>query len=172
MPPEELALLRAYENTVYTMGRSLGAPLGGLLVDVINWRWLFLGQVPLVLMCLLFAVNRLPSFKPKYPENHQPRSGFWSFDFAGLFSFAAAIMSLLFLLQDAGAPAKNSSGWSHVPALAFITFGVGFLLIEVFWASNPIIPMDLMLKSLGAYCLVQVMILIGRYSVSAGGYRR
>ncbi|PKY01911.1 MFS transporter, partial [Aspergillus campestris IBT 28561] len=169
VPPEELALFRAYENTVFTMGRSLGAPLGGLLVDIISWRWLFLGQVPVVLVCVLFAANRLPSFKPKpeHQENHQPRSGLWSFDFAGLFSFAAAIMSLLFLLQDAGAPAKNSSGWTHVPALAFITFGVGFLLIEVFWASNPIIPVDLMLKSLGAYCLVQITLLIGRYSLNS-----
>lgn len=168
MPPEELALFRGYENTVFTVGRSLGAPLAGLLVDVINWRWLFLGQVPLVLMCLLFAVNRLPSLKPKpeSSENHQPRSGLWSFDFAGLFSFAAANLSLLFLLRDAGAPAKSSSGSTHVPALGFITFCVGFLLIETFWASNPIIPMDLMLQSLGAHCLIQVMIFIGRFSVS------
>lgn len=35
----QTALLRSYVNVAAICGRSLGAPLGGLLADCIGWRW-------------------------------------------------------------------------------------------------------------------------------------
>lgn len=35
----QTALLRSYVNVAATSGRSLGAPLGGLLADCVGWRW-------------------------------------------------------------------------------------------------------------------------------------
>jgi MFS family permease len=39
LPLREVAQWRAYVNLVATLGRSIGGPLGGWLVDVIGWRW-------------------------------------------------------------------------------------------------------------------------------------
>lgn len=39
VPPREVAIYRSYENVVNCIGRSVGAPIGGLLLDTIGWRW-------------------------------------------------------------------------------------------------------------------------------------
>ena len=37
--PGRVAVLRSYVNVAAITGKSAGAPLGGLLADVIGWRW-------------------------------------------------------------------------------------------------------------------------------------
>lgn len=39
VPAREVAIYRSYENVINVIGRSMGAPLGGLLSDTIGWRW-------------------------------------------------------------------------------------------------------------------------------------
>lgn len=39
MPPGDVAVFRSYENLVSVIARSLGAPIGGFLLDTIGWRW-------------------------------------------------------------------------------------------------------------------------------------
>ena len=39
VPLREVASWRSYVNIAGTMGRGLGAPLGGLLADLVGWRW-------------------------------------------------------------------------------------------------------------------------------------
>lgn len=39
VPPREVAIYRSYENVVNCVGRSVGAPIGGFLLDMIGWRW-------------------------------------------------------------------------------------------------------------------------------------
>lgn len=37
--PGRVAVLRSYFSVAVITGKSAGAPLGGLLADVIGWRW-------------------------------------------------------------------------------------------------------------------------------------
>lgn len=39
VPRREVATFRAYVNCSMTLGRSIGGPLGGILLDTIGWRW-------------------------------------------------------------------------------------------------------------------------------------
>ena len=39
VPVREIASWRSYVNIAGTMGRGLGAPIGGLLADLVGWRW-------------------------------------------------------------------------------------------------------------------------------------
>lgn len=39
VPRREVATWRAYVNISMTLGRSIGGPLGGILLDTIGWRW-------------------------------------------------------------------------------------------------------------------------------------
>lgn len=39
LPLNEVAVWRSYSHIVATLGRSSGAPLGGLLADTVGWRW-------------------------------------------------------------------------------------------------------------------------------------
>ncbi|CAK7207608.1 hypothetical protein SEUCBS139899_010418 [Sporothrix eucalyptigena] len=49
VPLREVAAYRSYVNIVQTMGRSVGAPLGGLVADRWGWRTAFRAVVPLTL---------------------------------------------------------------------------------------------------------------------------
>ncbi|CAK7216852.1 hypothetical protein SEUCBS140593_003003 [Sporothrix eucalyptigena] len=49
VPLREVAAYRSYVNIVQTMGRSVGAPLGGLVADRWGWRTAFQAVVPLTL---------------------------------------------------------------------------------------------------------------------------
>lgn len=42
------------------LGMVLGLPLGGLLAQTLDWRWVFLAQLPLLLSLCLFARCVLP----------------------------------------------------------------------------------------------------------------
>lgn len=39
VPAREVAIYRGYENVVNSIARSMGAPIGGILLDTIGWRW-------------------------------------------------------------------------------------------------------------------------------------
>ena len=38
-PLSQVAILRSYVNLAAIVGRSSGGPIGGLLIDIIGWRW-------------------------------------------------------------------------------------------------------------------------------------
>lgn len=37
--PGQVAVLRSYVNIAAVLGKSVGAPLGGFLADIIGWKW-------------------------------------------------------------------------------------------------------------------------------------
>ena len=39
VPLSEVTIWRSYTHVIATLGRSSGAPLGGLLADTVGWRW-------------------------------------------------------------------------------------------------------------------------------------
>lgn len=39
VPPEQVAVYSSYVYAIQNIARSLGGPLGGILTDVIGWRW-------------------------------------------------------------------------------------------------------------------------------------
>ncbi|PYH97108.1 putative transporter, partial [Aspergillus ellipticus CBS 707.79] len=158
MPPDDVAVYRSYENMIYITGRSLGAPLGGLLIETIGWRWSFIGQVPLAIACTVCVSRLLPNLKKKTLCRDSPET-IYDLDFPGIITFSITILLLLFLLHDMGIPEPE---WIIVPALTLPFLFSVFLLIEIYWAQRPLIPVDLMCKPLGAYCLVQFLLFTGR----------
>jgi MFS family permease len=56
VPLREVAPWQSYLNVVATMGRSLGGPFGGWLVDAIGWRWYV---YPLILILSLGGASTL-----------------------------------------------------------------------------------------------------------------
>lgn len=125
----------------------------------------FYGQVPFILICTLIAVYRLPASMNGHQDKalHKPRLR--DFDFAGIISFAAMIIILLFLLQAAGMKKEDQIVGVWTLASAFVLSSAIFLATEVFWAKSPLIPMHLLVQKLGAYCLIQILIFTGRMAV-------
>ncbi|AEO67840.1 uncharacterized protein THITE_2116958, partial [Thermothielavioides terrestris NRRL 8126] len=150
LPLREVAQWRAYVNLVATLGRSIGGPLGGWLVDVIGWRWSFFGQVPPIVLAILLVTFYLPGPSTDEPESPGPdgtntagqKSRFSRVDFKGSVLFALTVLALLLPMELGGVKLP----WSHPVVLAL--FGLSVLLLFVFVAvekrqEEPILPLEI-----------------------------
>ncbi|KAL2864383.1 major facilitator superfamily domain-containing protein [Aspergillus lucknowensis] len=171
LPTGDVALYRGYQNVVNVTGRSFGAPIGGFLADTVGWRWSFYGQIPIILLCAVFSAYRLPSSlnntsdEDPEPEIPARRSPFRDLDFGGIFTFSATVLALLFLLQALGGQNETMSLQIPVLTACFVSGCVLFIMIELFWARKPLIPIRLLTWSLTGYFFLQVVLLGGRFAL-------
>ncbi|NUP39354.1 MAG: MFS transporter [Streptomyces sp.] len=86
----------------------VGLPLGGLLAGAWGWRALFLVNVPLALVTLVFTLVGVAPDEP--PARTGRESLLTAVDAAGIALFAGTIVSLLLFLSDLASPA-----WWLVP---------------------------------------------------------
>ena len=56
IPLQDRGVWQGLINIIYAGGASAGAPLGGILADLVGWRWAFLGQAPLCLLAFVAVV--------------------------------------------------------------------------------------------------------------------
>lgn len=81
---------------------ALGLPIGGVLVQTVGWRWVFLVNAPVALIALAAALIWIP----RDPERQDPKSlrGVMSgIDLTGVVGFSVGMIALLlflFSLQD------------------------------------------------------------------------
>ncbi|TDE37784.1 MFS transporter [Actinomadura sp. 6K520] len=101
-------------------GGILGMFLSALLVDVADWRWLFVLPVALAGVALGMTLTSVPDSR---------ESSARSFDTIGALLSAVAVVGLIFVLQEG-----PERGWSAPATLTGLTLGlvagVGFVLWE------------------------------------------
>lgn len=103
---------------------AAGPFLGGWLVDALNWRWVFLINIPLIIGCVLATLRWVPE------SRDTTRSG--RFDLAGSGLAAIFLGGLTFALVQHGADAA-------IAAAVAAAAGVGFVLVER-RAAAPVVP--------------------------------
>ncbi|KAL2264168.1 hypothetical protein VTK26DRAFT_1286 [Humicola hyalothermophila] len=131
-PIREVAQWRAYVNLVATIGRSIGGPLGGWLVDVIGWRWSFFGQLPPIALAIVLVAVYLPNLSSAGPDSlapvdHVSKSKFSRIDFKGSVLFALTVLALLLPIELAG----NTLPWSHPTIPSLVALSAVFLFVFV-----------------------------------------
>ncbi|KAJ5786776.1 uncharacterized protein N7503_011988 [Penicillium pulvis] len=111
------------------LGINTGAPLGGLIIDLVSWRWLFLGQAPMALLCLAVTIWRLPSqireestSKQNEDTIRKPDMNYWGTCLLG--TSVGTFMLLCLTIQ--------------VCVLFFAV--VLFYANEIYWTKDPMIP--------------------------------
>jgi len=113
-------------------GPVIGVAIGGPLIELVGWRWIFVAQVPLTLIALglAFAVLR------ETPTGERQR-----LDWAGAGTLALGVSSLLFALNRG-----PDWGWSSPVVLAGFVLGpltlAAFVAIER-RALHPLLPLDI-----------------------------
>src|SRR3954464_2738437 len=114
------------------IGPILGPVLGGWLTDNYNWRWVFLVNLPVGILCILLMMR----FMPK-TETHDRK-----FDMFGFALLAIALGSLQFCL-DRGQQNDWFSSWGPLiePRLA-ICSGWMFL-VHMFTAKQPLFDREI-----------------------------
>ncbi|KAK4152204.1 major facilitator superfamily domain-containing protein [Chaetomidium leptoderma] len=153
LPVREVAQWRAYVNLVATLGRSIGGPLGGWLVDVIGWRWSFFGQVPPIILAIILVTVYLPNSPTPDAESDtesipvddtstSQKSKFSRIDFKGATLFALTVLTLLLPIELGGVKLP----WSH--PLIFSLFALSAALLFLFIAvekkqKEPILPLEI-----------------------------
>lgn len=58
---KERAKATAYTSSVWAVASIVGPPLGGIIVDAVGWRWIFLINIPIGLLCVSIAMKSLES---------------------------------------------------------------------------------------------------------------
>jgi EmrB/QacA subfamily drug resistance transporter len=120
--PHRIGRLMAILGVPMLLGPIMGPILGGWLIESASWHWIFLINVPLGLLAVLYAWRVLPSDSPEPSE---------SFDFLGM-----ALMSpglALFLFGVSSLPQEQ--GDFSAPRV-WLSMLVGVLLVAAFvWHS-------------------------------------
>ncbi|KAK4134629.1 MFS general substrate transporter [Trichocladium antarcticum] len=155
VPMREVAVWRGYAYAVNQIGRAVGPSLGGFIADAGDWRWALLFQVPFNLLGLVFIWWRMDfpqsscAEDTKDPNEETCRiSKLKRIDFSGSISLALANVSLLLFLDRIRKDPENIGRdlLTMLPMSTWVGFLATFLLVEGFWAREPIIPLRFLIK--------------------------
>ncbi|HEV8407251.1 MAG TPA: DHA2 family efflux MFS transporter permease subunit [Sphingomicrobium sp.] len=109
------------------IGPILGPVLGGWLTDNYSWRWVFLVNLPVGILCILIMSQFMPN-----SETHKRR-----FDMFGFALLAIALASLQFCL-DRGEQKDWFSSW-EIRVEAGLAIAAGWMfLVHMFTAEHPL----------------------------------
>jgi len=116
-------------------GGAAGAILGGVLTDLLSWRWILFINVPIGLVAVIAA-------RAVLVETRAPGAAKTRLDIAGSVTVTAALVSLVF-----GIVQTESHGWSSpwtlVPIAIAVALFAAFIWIETRVASTPLMPFSL-----------------------------
>jgi EmrB/QacA subfamily drug resistance transporter len=112
-PPERVGVAVGMISTVFGIGGGLGLVLSGVILDHLNWHWLFLvGGIPVLGSAALVAW-----LVPESPVKHAAHP-----DYRGAALLSLAIASLLVALSEG-----DALGWTSVPILALAASAAALL---------------------------------------------
>jgi EmrB/QacA subfamily drug resistance transporter len=109
-----------------------GPPLGGLLVDLASWRWIFVINIPLAAVTVLLALAA--------SSEREARSGRASLDLVGSTLTAVGLAGITYALVEMP---ERGVGAVALPALVGIA-ALAALVVWTFRARNPVVPPSLL----------------------------
>ncbi|MCC5581526.1 MFS transporter, partial [Microtetraspora sp. AC03309] len=130
-PLREKAL--GLNGALMSAGFTAGAVLGGLLTDLLSWRWAFLINVPVVVLVLVLT----PSLVTDSGPSEHPK-----LDVPGALTVTGGLLALVYGLTQAG-----ESGWGAATPL--VALAAGAVLLAGFWfvernTAAPLVPVRIM----------------------------
>jgi EmrB/QacA subfamily drug resistance transporter len=120
------------------VGAAVGPFLGGWLVDGPGWRWVFLLNVPVALVCAPIAVRHVPESTGGAPGPVGGGRTHRGFDVLGAGLGALSLALVTYALIEA----RNGSVLVPVAAVAGVAAGVAFVYVER-RRPDPMMPLDI-----------------------------
>jgi EmrB/QacA subfamily drug resistance transporter len=110
-------------------GAAIGLLLGGVLVQYLDWRWIFFVNIPITVLVLIGTMKFVPE------SNEQHVNGF---DVGGAITVTGGLVALVY-----GLVRGNELGWTSTETL--LTFAVAVVMLTVFvllqrHGRNPLVP--------------------------------
>ncbi|CAD6571805.1 MAG: hypothetical protein TREMPRED_000370 [Tremellales sp. Tagirdzhanova-0007] len=177
-------LYQGYMNIAFGLGGALGGPLGGFCSDKFGWRTAFLIQIPLLLITIILVYTQVRIPHPKTPappsssnlpnaEQSTLRSALGRIDYLGSLTLTLAVASLLVPISIKTASTKASGEdyrWSDPIVWGLLAASVVmttiFVLVEGFYAPEPILPLQLLTRRTPiAVALSSLIMVINIFSI-------
>lgn len=115
--PHRMGRLMAILGVPMLLGPILGPILGGWLIDIASWHWIFLINLPLGLLAMVYAFVVLPKDSPEPSE---------SFDFLGMALMSPGLALFLF-----GVSSIPTEGTVSAPRV-WVSMLIGLVLMTAF----------------------------------------
>ncbi|MFT4216603.1 MAG: MDR family MFS transporter [Micropruina sp.] len=153
IPPRQRGKYQGYMGVVFGVTSVAGPLAGGVITDVMGWRWLFFVGVPIGLVAI-FVIARFLVL------DHEPRKAV--IDYWGITTMSLGITATLLAASLGG----TSYPWSSPLILSLLGGGLVLLVIFVFIelrVPEPVVPLQLFRSSiftfanLGAFGMSMVM---------------
>jgi EmrB/QacA subfamily drug resistance transporter len=126
--PKRMGRLMAILGVPMLLGPIAGPILGGWLIDAASWHWIFLINVPLGVIGVIYALMALPKDAPRPSE---------SFDFLGMLMMSPGLA--LFLYGVSSIPVEGKVGTPKVLIPALI--GLALVIAFVVYSFKPKFPL-------------------------------
>jgi EmrB/QacA subfamily drug resistance transporter len=137
--PERIGRVMAVLGVPMLLGPIFGPILGGLLIDVASWHWIFLINLPIGIAALVYALRVLPKDAPTPSE---------TFDWWGMVMLSPGLAAFLYGVSSI--PAAEQEHGTMWTAQVVAPTVIGLLLIAAFvpWAlarrnAHPLIDLRL-----------------------------
>ena len=147
-PPNERGKALGISGAMASIGIVTGPTLGGLLLSVLSWHWIFFVNLPVGILGTFLVLRFVPSIRP---------AGGQRFDFAGGLTLLASLLSLLLALS-----LSQGSGFTDPVVLALLGAFAGSLLLFV-WierrADQPMVDLQLFRDRLFSISLITALII-------------
>ena len=122
---------------VVALGSLAGPAIGGLLVDALNWRYVFFVNVPFVLLGVAIGMSVLEESRP----TRGPEDTTTSFDWLGAGLSTGALIVLLLAITNG-----HKSGWTSPSILLAMLSFFALLGVFIWWElriQNPMLDLRL-----------------------------
>jgi EmrB/QacA subfamily drug resistance transporter len=109
-------------------GAAFGLLLGGILTQLVSWRWNFFVNVPVGIATVALAFNYVPESRADLGHNR--------FDAAGATTVTAGLLAIVFGIVKA-----QSWGWGSGKTLGVLAVGIALIVVFVFLESRSAAPL-------------------------------
>jgi len=149
--PAERARALGIWSAMAAVGGASGALLGGILTDLLSWRWIFYINLPVAAAALVAARVVLAETRA---EGARP-----SLDVPGAVTVTGGLVALVYAVAGTDTHAWSSTA-TVVPLLVAGAFLVAFVVVETRLARAPLVPFRLF-RSRGLSAANVAMLLVG-----------
>lgn len=147
IPLRQRGLYQGMANIFFGLGAASGGIVGGVVSDLLGWKYVFALQVPLAIMVgvAIFAYLELPEGSPGLGATGSEFSEkLKRVDYLGAFSLVSALMLLLTATSMGGKELEYSLKTFISLLVVSLALLICFVYIEACVADEPIIPMSVM----------------------------
>jgi MFS family permease len=150
MPEDAAGRANGYMTMSFHGGLLLGPPLGGLVIDLLSWRWIFFLLVPIGMAGIILTALRAPD--PGRPRVERPPA----VDYLGA-TLLVVLTVVLTLLVDRRSADALGVGQGGVMVVAFALALAGFLVQER-RAVNPVVNLALFRIRMFAFSVLSLLL--------------